>query len=59
MLCTTRYLMKAVEGQAVQAGKWERNFTLLTKAKTIRLNKSVYARFQFPKARKDRFKKLN
>ena len=33
--------MKAVESQAIQVGKWERDFKLWKKAKTITLYKSV------------------
>ena len=64
VLCAMRYLMKAVEREAIRVGKWERDYTQWTKAKTIRLYESVYKSFQFPKRRgkrkgKGRFQELN
>ena len=51
--------MKAVERQAIKVCKWESDFKLWTKAKTIRLYKSVHKSFQFARARKGRFQELN
>ena len=59
VLCAMRYLMKAVERQAIKVGKWERDFKLWTKANTIRLYESVHKSFQFARARKGRFQELN
>ena len=59
VLCAMRYLVKAVERQAIRVGKWESDFKLWTKAKTIRLYESVYESFQFAKARKGKFQELN
>ena len=59
VLCAMRYLMKAVERQAIRVGKWERDYKLWTKAKMIRLYESVNGSFQFARRRKGRFQELN
>jgi len=61
VLCAMRYLMRAVERQAIRVGKWERDSMQWTKAKTIRLYESAYESFQFPKSKKGkgRFQELN